>query len=290
MKNVSRPSNPPDELAQNVSKKSPSDELFLHFFAKVQNLAVFSFIYMIRIRFFLAWWINSELFSGGTVKDISLIHMHMRGSRRCLSCANHVSSPCVFDYSTSLSLLTIFSLIILSFFLPINFIFQDVVDKFPVHSRRWGPWRPCRVRPSHTLQDYVLLPKGFNEYIHQGERERIEFSQKWIHFRRKVSKEDDKLCSSRQWIPWMMDLVWRKLHAIWRHQGSRHTRILGNAFKIQYFGAIWSSLKREACNFTKRGHMQSFSTTHYLQLALRKRQKWKYRMSCTRRFVPKSNS
>ena len=30
-KNVSRPSNPPDELAQNVSKnKSLSDELFLH--------------------------------------------------------------------------------------------------------------------------------------------------------------------------------------------------------------------------------------------------------------------
>ena len=32
--------------------RSPSDELFLHFSAKVQNLAVFSFIYMIRIRFF----------------------------------------------------------------------------------------------------------------------------------------------------------------------------------------------------------------------------------------------
>ena len=31
-KNVSRPSNPPDELAHNVSKKkSLSDELFLHF-------------------------------------------------------------------------------------------------------------------------------------------------------------------------------------------------------------------------------------------------------------------
>ena len=52
-KNVSEPSNPPDELTQNVSKKkSPSDELFLHFSAKVQNLTVFSFIYMIRIRFF----------------------------------------------------------------------------------------------------------------------------------------------------------------------------------------------------------------------------------------------
>ena len=28
---------------------------------------------------------------------------------------------------------------------------------------------------------------------------------------------------------------------------------------------------RETCNFTKHGHMQSFSTTHFLQLALRKR-------------------
>ena len=33
-------------------KKIPSDELFFHFSAKVQNLAVFSFVYMIRIRFF----------------------------------------------------------------------------------------------------------------------------------------------------------------------------------------------------------------------------------------------
>ena len=32
LKNVSRPSNPPDELAKNASKKSFSDELFLHFF------------------------------------------------------------------------------------------------------------------------------------------------------------------------------------------------------------------------------------------------------------------
>ena len=29
------------------------------------------------------------------------------------------------------------------------------------------------------------------------------------------------------------------------NQGSRHTRILGTALKIQYFGAIWSSLKRK---------------------------------------------
>ena len=52
-KNVSEPSNPPDELAQNVSKKNPRrTNYFSIFSAKVQNLAVFSFIYMIRIRFF----------------------------------------------------------------------------------------------------------------------------------------------------------------------------------------------------------------------------------------------
>ena len=53
-KNVTRPSNPPGELAQNVSKKKKnlSDELCLHFSSKVQNLTVFSIIYMIRIRFF----------------------------------------------------------------------------------------------------------------------------------------------------------------------------------------------------------------------------------------------
>ena len=51
-KNVSRPLNPPDELAQNVSKKSLSNELLLHFSSRIQNLTVFSIIYMIRIRFF----------------------------------------------------------------------------------------------------------------------------------------------------------------------------------------------------------------------------------------------
>ena len=49
------------------------------------------------------------------------------------SCA-HVFVLTLFDCSTFLSLLTIFSLIILSFLLRTNFIFQDVVDKF--HSRK----------------------------------------------------------------------------------------------------------------------------------------------------------
>ena len=55
---------PPDELAQHVSKKSLLDELFLHFSAQVQNLAVFSFIYMIRIRFFGPGELTQKGFSG----------------------------------------------------------------------------------------------------------------------------------------------------------------------------------------------------------------------------------
>ena len=52
-KNVSGPSNPPDYLAQNVSKKNPRRTNYSSIFsAKVQNLTVFSIIYMIRIRFF----------------------------------------------------------------------------------------------------------------------------------------------------------------------------------------------------------------------------------------------
>ena len=41
--------------------------------------------------------------------------------------------------------------------------------------------------------------------------------------------------------------------------------------KYSIFGSIWSSLKREDCDFSKQGHMRSSSMTHYLQSSLRKR-------------------
>ena len=60
-KNVPGHSSPPAELAQNVSKKNPRRTNYSSIFpSKVQNLTVFSFIYMIRIRFFWARGINSE--------------------------------------------------------------------------------------------------------------------------------------------------------------------------------------------------------------------------------------
>ena len=48
------------------------------------------------------------------------------------------------------SLLSIFSLIVLSILLFFTFFFH-VEDKYPAHSREWGPWHPCRERSSHRL-------------------------------------------------------------------------------------------------------------------------------------------
>ena len=64
-----RPSTPPDELAQNVSeKKKPFRTNYSSIFLqKFRIWPFFSFIYMIRIRFFWARRINSEIFSGGTI-------------------------------------------------------------------------------------------------------------------------------------------------------------------------------------------------------------------------------
>ena len=49
-------------------KKSFSDEVFLHFSSKVQNLTVFSIIYMIRNRFFGPRELIQRYFFGRTVK------------------------------------------------------------------------------------------------------------------------------------------------------------------------------------------------------------------------------
>ena len=117
------------------------------------------------------------------------------------------------------------------------------------------------------------------------EREWIEFfNKKWINSRRNKPQKR-KTSGLLHYSESDVKMVWVKLHATWRNQGSPHTRILWNDFKRQYVGAIWSLPKRDFCNFTKRGHMQSFSTTHYLQLALRKRYVWKLRVSSTRRYA-----
>ena len=62
-------------------------------------------------------------------------------------------------------------------------------------------------------------------------------------------------------------------------------KILGNLFKIGYIGALWSSLRREDCNFIKHGHVQLFSTTRCPPFALRKRFVWRRRRSYSTRFA-----
>ena len=65
--NVSRPSNPPDELVQNVSKKSLSGELFLHlFFESSESDRVFNCLHDSN-SIFRAAGIDSEIFFGRTV-------------------------------------------------------------------------------------------------------------------------------------------------------------------------------------------------------------------------------
>ena len=66
------------------------------------------------------------------------------------SCA-HVVCLILFDFSTSLSLLFIFSLVVLSFLLAINFTFHDVVDKFLALSLM----RTLALLPSTTLSQLV---------------------------------------------------------------------------------------------------------------------------------------
>ena len=82
----------------------------------------------------------------------SLIYTHMRGSSRVLvERTSWAMRSCVCVDSLRLlhfPLLTIFSLIILSFLLSINFIFHDVVGTFPVHCSLLRTLAPL---PSTTL-------------------------------------------------------------------------------------------------------------------------------------------
>ena len=67
-------------------------------------------------------------------------------------------------------------------------------------------------------------------------------------------------CASDGWSRWLKEKPCATCHK----QESRHTKILGNAFRKRYVGAIWSSLNTEDCNFLKQDQTQLVSTTHCL--------------------------
>ena len=84
--NVSEPSNPPDELAQHVSKKKKnlSDEIFLYFFEGSESYRVFNYLHDSN-SIFRAGKINSEKVPGCTVQSGLMNGKGPVGfSRRCL--------------------------------------------------------------------------------------------------------------------------------------------------------------------------------------------------------------
>ena len=140
-----------------------------------------------------------------------------------------------------------------------------------------------------ALQDNFLLPKGFTEYLHHvGNANELNSM-----LRNELVPGGKSLKRGRQAVfitalnP-MEDVygIGGKLHATSWNQRIAPYKKTWNAFKIRFFfGAIGSSRKKKACNFTKHSHTQSFSATHCLQLALRKRYVWKLRRTSTKRFA-----
>ena len=92
----------------------------------------------------------------------------------------------------------------------------------------------------HCKTINILIPKGFTEYLyHVGNASELNSV-----IGNGLIPGGNSLKRGRQAVFFTAvnpmddgyDLV--KIHAILRNQGSRHTRILGNAFKRQNFGAI----------------------------------------------------
>ena len=117
-----------------------------------------------------------------------------------------------------------------------------------------------------VLQDNVLLPMNFTRYVyHVGHGNELRSivriglipggfrtdTGRYAVFFTVVDPMDDKRGL-------------RETFAIYQKQESRLTRILGNHFKTRCIGAIYCSLKKEDCDFTKQGPMQLYSMTHCL--------------------------
>ena len=96
-------------------------------------------------------------------------------------CLNLRDSPFLFLLST-------FTLIVFFIHLVFSF-FHDVEYKYPVHSRWWGPWHPCRVRSSHRLWAQRPPHLGDHWIIHPGILRREQVPElawpgiRWLHHR-----------------------------------------------------------------------------------------------------------
>ena len=124
-----------------------------------------------------------------------------------------------------------------------------------------------------ALQDNVLLPEGFTEFFHHvGNGKELRSIVNHGLIPGGVSLRTGRHAVFFTIVNPMdnqVGLEGRTLYATRYKQKSRHTKILGNAFRIQYFGAIRSSLNKEDRNFIKQSQTQLSSMTHCLQSSLR---------------------
>ena len=124
-----------------------------------------------------------------------------------------------------------------------------------------------------ALQDNVLLPNGFTEYIHHvGNANELKSI-----VRNGLILGGKSLRRARQAIFFTTVNPMDDGHGMGetpRDVTKPRSGPYKNTWKRFQNTVFWCKLKfarRGDCNFTKRGHTQSFSTSHCLQLALRKR-------------------
>ena len=77
-------------------------------------------------------------------------------------------------------------------------------------------------------------------------------------------------CFSQPWTRCTPIKIGTKSKTIWANQESRCTKIRGEFTKIQYIGAIWSSLEERDCSSIKLDRTKSLFSTHFLRFVLRK--------------------
>ena len=94
---------------------------------------------------------------------------------------------------------------------------------------------------------------------------RVDWSQE-----EKVSKGTDSQCFSQPRTRCTPIKIWKKFDTIWTNPELRCTEILGEFTKIQYIGAIWSSLKEEDYSSIKHDNTQSFSTNTLRSICIEK--------------------
>ena len=103
---------------------------------------------------------------------------------------------------------------------------------------------PSTINPA--LQDNVLLPEGFSDKIYRvgnGKALRSLVNHGFIQ-EESVSEQTNMLCSSLMWIRWIIKMTKGKPCATCHKQESRHTKILGNAFRIQHWQLEARSTKK----------------------------------------------